>query len=202
MATKRRAAARLHSQSSKESNDADEIVKDAPRRSGRRSGQDKNMGDAKGVGVLPKNSECDRSSVATEEVEEEKVMAEEGVNRAIQGLVRMERRLQRAVKRQKLKVEESIGLEKEDSIVEKAFKPRSKKGLTETVNGPLPDKLPTSDVDGKGSDCEKNVEDASEEAVERGAARPPPVNSDYLPLPWKGRLGYVSFGSIRAAANY
>jgi len=24
------------------------------------------------------------------------------------------------------------------------------------------------------------------------AARPPPVNSDYLPLPWKGRLGYVS----------
>ena len=25
------------------------------------------------------------------------------------------------------------------------------------------------------------------------AARPPPVNSDYLPLPWKGRLGYVSF---------
>lgn len=23
------------------------------------------------------------------------------------------------------------------------------------------------------------------------AARPPPVNSDYLPLPWKGRLGYV-----------
>jgi hypothetical protein len=23
-------------------------------------------------------------------------------------------------------------------------------------------------------------------------ARPPPVNSDYLPLPWKGRLGYVS----------
>ena len=23
-------------------------------------------------------------------------------------------------------------------------------------------------------------------------SRPPPVNSDYLPLPWKGRLGYVS----------
>jgi UV DNA damage endonuclease len=25
------------------------------------------------------------------------------------------------------------------------------------------------------------------------AAGPPPVNSDNLPLPWKGRLGYVSF---------
>merc|ERR1712000_251290 len=27
--------------------------------------------------------------------------------------------------------------------------------------------------------------------VERGARRPPPVNSDTLPLPWTGRLGYV-----------
>jgi UV DNA damage endonuclease len=27
--------------------------------------------------------------------------------------------------------------------------------------------------------------------VNVAAARPPPVNSDYLPLPWKGRLGYV-----------
>jgi UV DNA damage endonuclease len=27
------------------------------------------------------------------------------------------------------------------------------------------------------------------------AARPPPINSDYLPLPWKGRLGYVSDSS-------
>lgn len=34
------------------------------------------------------------------------------------------------------------------------------------------------------------VEDA--DAEKREAKRPPPVNSDYLPLPWKGRLGYVS----------
>lgn len=37
-------------------------------------------------------------------------------------------------------------------------------------------------------------EDAEKEDVDtekREAARPPPVNSDYLPLPWKGRLGYV-----------
>ena len=33
------------------------------------------------------------------------------------------------------------------------------------------------------------VEDA--DAVTREANRPPPINSDYLPLPWKGRLGYV-----------
>lgn len=34
------------------------------------------------------------------------------------------------------------------------------------------------------------AEDA--DAVTREANRPPPINSDYLPLPWKGRLGYVS----------
>ena len=34
------------------------------------------------------------------------------------------------------------------------------------------------------------VEDV--DALKREAKRPPPVNSDYLPLPWKGRLGYVS----------
>lgn len=30
------------------------------------------------------------------------------------------------------------------------------------------------------------------DTARKEAQRPPPVNSDYLPLPWKGRLGYVS----------
>ncbi|KAI9722034.1 MAG: UV-damage endonuclease [Candelaria pacifica] len=30
-----------------------------------------------------------------------------------------------------------------------------------------------------------------EEEVQAALTRPPPVNSDYLPLPWKGRLGYA-----------
>jgi UV DNA damage endonuclease len=33
------------------------------------------------------------------------------------------------------------------------------------------------------------------DVMKREAGRPPPVNSDYLPLPWKGRLGYVSGSS-------
>jgi UV DNA damage endonuclease len=40
-----------------------------------------------------------------------------------------------------------------------------------------------------------NEEDAvleDKETVRKKAKRPPPVNSEYLPLPWKGRLGYVS----------
>lgn len=35
-------------------------------------------------------------------------------------------------------------------------------------------------------------EEADEEEIKAALSRPPPVNSDYLPLPWKGRLGYVS----------
>jgi UV DNA damage endonuclease len=30
------------------------------------------------------------------------------------------------------------------------------------------------------------------DVMKKEAGRPPPINSDYLPLPWKGRLGYVS----------
>ena len=35
-------------------------------------------------------------------------------------------------------------------------------------------------------------EEVDEEEIQAALSRPPPVNSDYLPLPWKGRLGYVS----------
>ncbi len=34
-------------------------------------------------------------------------------------------------------------------------------------------------------------EEADEEDIQAALSRPPPVNSEYLPLPWKGRLGYV-----------
>ncbi|KAI4128605.1 MAG: hypothetical protein LQ338_002639 [Usnochroma carphineum] len=34
-------------------------------------------------------------------------------------------------------------------------------------------------------------EEADEEEIKEALSRPPPVNSDYLPLPWTGRLGYA-----------
>ena len=34
-------------------------------------------------------------------------------------------------------------------------------------------------------------EEPDEEELQAALSRPPPVNSDYLPLPWKGRLGYA-----------
>ncbi|OAX78968.1 UV damage endonuclease UvdE [Emergomyces africanus] len=42
-------------------------------------------------------------------------------------------------------------------------------------------------------DPESNVDiPADVDEVKEALGRPPPVNSSYLPLPWKGRLGYVS----------
>jgi hypothetical protein len=36
-----------------------------------------------------------------------------------------------------------------------------------------------------------DLEESDEEDIQKSVSRPPPVNSDVLPLPWKGRLGYV-----------
>lgn len=44
-------------------------------------------------------------------------------------------------------------------------------------------------VDPDGDDASP-LEDV--DVMKKEAGRPPPVNSGYLPLPWKGRLGYVS----------
>ncbi|KFY96962.1 hypothetical protein V500_02255 [Pseudogymnoascus sp. VKM F-4518 (FW-2643)] len=60
---------------------------------------------------------------------------------------------------------------------------------------PKPDAEITSkreDQGGEDIDPESGADiDEDIEAVKRDAARPPPVNSGYLPLPWKGRLGYA-----------
>ena len=44
-------------------------------------------------------------------------------------------------------------------------------------------------------------EEADEEEIQAALSRPPPVHSDYLPLPWKGRLGYVRV-SIPSHRNF
>jgi len=44
-----------------------------------------------------------------------------------------------------------------------------------------------TDPDGNDAAPEEDAD-----VIKKEAGRPPPVNSDYLPLPWKGRLGYVS----------
>ena len=45
------------------------------------------------------------------------------------------------------------------------------------------------------------VEEADEEELKEALYRPPPINSDYLPLPWKGRLGYVGCFTLQEKDN-
>ncbi|EFQ98466.1 UV-damage endonuclease [Nannizzia gypsea CBS 118893] len=40
-----------------------------------------------------------------------------------------------------------------------------------------------------------------ENQIEQAASQPPPVNSNYLPLPWKGRLGYACLNTYLRNAN-
>ena len=43
--------------------------------------------------------------------------------------------------------------------------------------------------------------EADPEELQAALARPPPVNSSYLPLPWKGRLGYACLNTYLRAAT-
>ena len=44
-------------------------------------------------------------------------------------------------------------------------------------------------------------EEADEVEIKEALSRPPPVHSDYLPLPWKGRLGYACLNTYLRFSN-
>ncbi|KAF2228307.1 UV-endonuclease UvdE-domain-containing protein [Elsinoe ampelina] len=78
--------------------------------------------------------------------------------------------------------------------------PQSKskgKRSTKAKAAPDDDKAPKmpikteEDVDALRDNEAEVDEEADEEEVKEALSRPPPVNSSYLPLPWKGRLGYA-----------
>ncbi|KAI9847082.1 MAG: hypothetical protein M1837_003200 [Sclerophora amabilis] len=79
-------------------------------------------------------------------------------------------------------------------------KGKAKVNMKPTVNGtaskkaaPKVKKEPAEEEDEAMVDPEAdgNEDEADAEEVHAAATRPPAVNSDYLPLPWKGRLGYA-----------
>ncbi|KAI9684874.1 MAG: UV-damage endonuclease [Bathelium mastoideum] len=58
------------------------------------------------------------------------------------------------------------------------------------------------EVTGFAADPEVDSEGAiDEEEITEALSRPPPVNSDYLPLPWKGRLGYACLNTYLRYSN-
>ena len=164
-----------------------------------------------GIGLLgPKESSGLEEE--SEDLEDKTAMARKGVQNAIADLARMERRLTRATKRQKAKVESSdFAIVRKDFQEEAAMKPDDTEfanPVSTSISGrPAPaaanDHLPTPDRESVGSEVDKELGRVIDEHMndpivgcievnDRGPARPPPVNSGYLPLPWTGRLGYVS----------
>lgn len=71
-----------------------------------------------------------------------------------------------------------------DEVVDKQFLTQGKKSHDESYD-------PEADGD----------EEAGEEEVKEASLRPSPVNSDYLPLPWKGRLGYACLNTYLRNSN-
>ncbi|KAI6462899.1 hypothetical protein ACKVWM_002583 [Pyricularia oryzae] len=155
-----------------------------------------------------------------------------GVGNAIQRLSRLERRLQRNLKKQQLKVEKSVDSLDASDHRSAAQKPRPSRCVGELNTSPLtasenrhklidPDvpRVPTAKRDlsiedgqsifkkatpRKASQREPKVVENAEQTpgeAERGAARPPSVDSDYLPLPWTGRLGYACLNTYLRAAK-
>ncbi|RYP78008.1 hypothetical protein DL769_003280 [Monosporascus sp. CRB-8-3] len=142
-----------------------------------------------------------------------------GVNKAVESLRKMEDNLRNTVKRQKKVVDESLVIVPtgEDS----AFFPRCEdtggpemlsprlemKGLDKMEslskegqkNEPVPIVPPGGDPD--EGELISVPEENDIDKIKREGSRPPPVNSDYLPLPWKGRLGYACLNTYLRQAN-
>ncbi|TKA32882.1 hypothetical protein B0A50_01108 [Salinomyces thailandicus] len=58
-----------------------------------------------------------------------------------------------------------------------------------------------ADTDNAADPEAEGDEEADPEEVQEALKRPPPVNSDYLPLPWKGRLGYACLNTYLRSSN-
>lgn len=122
--------------------------------------------------------------------------AEEGVAFAMQGLSEMESSFKRDIKRRKLQVEASVF---ESSPSQTALFPprisRESSGVLRVDRLLLTPEHDPCDADDQGWEpalgTTEEAHDEASETTDKGANRPPAVNSDYLPLPWKGRLGYV-----------
>ncbi|KAH9875435.1 hypothetical protein J1614_004927 [Plenodomus biglobosus] len=75
-------------------------------------------------------------------------------------------------------------------------------GISAKVTGPAENTGMPGDpavAEGLESVDEQHEEDEAE--VKQALSRPPPVNSEYLPLPWKGRLGYACLNTYLRSAN-
>ncbi|KAK4978426.1 hypothetical protein LTR66_010595 [Elasticomyces elasticus] len=74
-------------------------------------------------------------------------------------------------------------------------------GAGTALQTPSTKKSKTKGEDDPGDPEAEGEEEADEEELKEALSRPPPVNSDYLPLPWKGRLGYACLNTYLRQSN-
>lgn len=110
----------------------------------------------------------------------------------------MEDRLQDATRKQRLAVESSELREDPQQPAEVLQTSKTRETKRKVGNDKAKDKkntLEKASIDGIDAELAMgDLVDAKPEndGVERGSRRTPPFNSDQMPLPWTGRLGYVS----------
>ena len=95
----------------------------------------------------------------------------------------------------------------ENAEIQAAKSKRSKKALSKQIKEEPEDALEVAAPSTRDDELERGDpeaegdEDADPEELQAALSRPPPVNSPYLPLPWKGRLGYACLNTYLRAAN-
>lgn len=184
--------------------DYQDITAPRPRRSSRRTGS-ASSGKDKGFAVVSTLSNLEKlredgmsPAAAARKMDKKAKRALGAVDDAIESLEEMELAFKRDIKRRKLQVETSV-ISSHDTTDERASRPRMERAKSlvlqpnELLLSPERDVCDTeaSAVNGLPSEEHEAQDDALEPMDSRGAKRAPAVNSDYLPLPWKGRLGYV-----------
>ncbi|KAI0546712.1 UV-endonuclease UvdE-domain-containing protein [Xylaria curta] len=194
-------------------------LSDGPRRSGRlldRAGQVLRSESAEDI-KAPMQTEPGRSKV-----KRGMPIGKYGAEVALSGLQEMEDQLRKEVKRQKIAVQES---EVKNELDEEhaALMPRPIKARPDVLSATKEMKTLVGEPKGSGpkgderarqgsgeesrrpldndEDADNGLEENDVGVMKQEGARPPPVNSDYLPLPWKGRLGYACLNTYLRNSN-
>ncbi|KAJ4015332.1 hypothetical protein NW752_006790 [Fusarium irregulare] len=176
-----------------------EMPDTVPRRSSRRIKDASNGNDERNAKLDVTKMAGDPMKVANPKKAKAVWDTGEGVEEAMRELSEMEHKLQNAVRTQRLAVESSDLQVKKETSQEPDIRPTmySPNNDTVTARGNLEgktkvvDTAPLDEYDAKLAAGDVADAKDEEDGASRGADRPPPVNSEVLPLPWKGRLGYA-----------
>lgn len=184
-----------------------EATLNGPRRSSRRIPasreppltEDNSVGNPKKRGRKDGMDVDGASSTRSKPVENVARMLEnvdEGAASALRRLEEMEASFKNDIKRRRLQIEQSMVNGADAGRQPPALKLRGTASLGKSDVVHLDRILitPEEEKDHPFETAKDDDSEARDELIEtiKGANRPPAVNSDYLPLPWRGRLGYVS----------